>query len=204
MLEPSNSSFGIRSVEWLRDHGAAGLVDESRVGVLLARGPRQGRSRRCTRCRRSASPRLAAAPAPSRSSTGRRACRRWPTRRSPARACGAQRRSSESRSDPPLLVTTFRSDPSEYPRLVAGVAWINTSRTTISLYAGRLEPSVELPIARSDGGAPAATAASCWRPSTAASSWWTRAADGRRTGTPTRRCATARPRSCATATGATT
>jgi hypothetical protein len=52
---------------------------------------------------------------------------------------------TESRSDPPLLVTTFRSDPSEYPRLVAGVAWINTSRTTISLYAGRLEPSVELP-----------------------------------------------------------
>ena len=26
MLEPSNSSLGIRSVEWLRDHGAAGLV----------------------------------------------------------------------------------------------------------------------------------------------------------------------------------
>jgi hypothetical protein len=42
-------------------------------------------------------------------------------------------------------VTTFRSDPSEYPRLVAGVAWINTSRTTVSLYAGRQEPTVELP-----------------------------------------------------------
>jgi hypothetical protein len=54
-------------------------------------------------------------------------------------------RAYESRSDPPLLVTTFRSDPAEYPRLVAGVAWINTSKTDISLYAGRLEPSVELP-----------------------------------------------------------
>ena len=51
----------------------------------------------------------------------------------------------ENATDSPLLVTTFRSDPAEYPRLVAGVAWINTSRTKVSLYAGREEPSVELP-----------------------------------------------------------
>ena len=51
----------------------------------------------------------------------------------------------ESRNDPPLLVTTFRSDPAEYPRLVAGVAWINTSNTIVSLVAGRQEPAVALP-----------------------------------------------------------
>src|ERR1035438_3551059 len=28
MAEPSNSSLGIRSVEWLRDHGAAGIVSQ--------------------------------------------------------------------------------------------------------------------------------------------------------------------------------
>jgi hypothetical protein len=51
----------------------------------------------------------------------------------------------ESKTDPALLVTTFRSDPAEYPRLVAGVAWINTSRTKIDLLAGRQEPAVNLP-----------------------------------------------------------
>ena len=51
----------------------------------------------------------------------------------------------ESRTDPALLVTTFRSDPAEYPRLVAGVAWINTSRTKVAMFAGRQEPAVELP-----------------------------------------------------------
>jgi hypothetical protein len=51
----------------------------------------------------------------------------------------------ESRTDPALLVTSFRSDPSEYPRLVAGVAWINTSRTKIALFAGRQEPAVQMP-----------------------------------------------------------
>ena len=28
MAEPSNSSLGVRSVEWLREHGAAGLVSQ--------------------------------------------------------------------------------------------------------------------------------------------------------------------------------
>jgi hypothetical protein len=51
----------------------------------------------------------------------------------------------ESTTSPPLLVSTFRSDPVEYPRLVAGVAWINTSQTTISLIPGRLEPAVQMP-----------------------------------------------------------
>jgi hypothetical protein len=39
----------------------------------------------------------------------------------------------------PLLVTTFRSDPS-YPQLVAGVAWIDHARTRLALYPGRYEP----------------------------------------------------------------
>jgi hypothetical protein len=47
----------------------------------------------------------------------------------------------------PVLVTTFRPDPS-YPRLIAGVAWIDHSRTTIALYPGRYEPP-------NDGNAPA-------------------------------------------------
>jgi hypothetical protein len=44
----------------------------------------------------------------------------------------------------PVQTTTLRSDPN-YPRMVAGVAWIDASRTRIALYPGRLEPSVSLP-----------------------------------------------------------
>src|SRR5262249_47104697 len=46
--------------------------------------------------------------------------------------------------NPPVLITSFRPDPS-YPRMVAGVAWIDRTRTTTWLYLGRLEPSVSLP-----------------------------------------------------------
>jgi hypothetical protein len=38
-----------------------------------------------------------------------------------------------------VLVSTFRSEPS-YPRLVAGVAWFDHTRTRVSLFPGRYEP----------------------------------------------------------------
>ena len=38
----------------------------------------------------------------------------------------------------------MRNQP-EYPRVVAGLAWIDTARTTLALNPGRLEPSVEIP-----------------------------------------------------------
>ena len=40
---------------------------------------------------------------------------------------------------PPILLTTFRSDP-EYPKFVAGVAWIDSSRTRLSYAPGLAEP----------------------------------------------------------------
>jgi hypothetical protein len=46
-------------------------------------------------------------------------------------------------SRPPVLVTSFRTDPA-YPRLVAGVAWIDHTRTSTWLYPGRVEPAVSL------------------------------------------------------------
>jgi hypothetical protein len=38
-----------------------------------------------------------------------------------------------------MLVTTYRPDPS-YPRVVAGLAWFDHSRTSIALYPGLQEP----------------------------------------------------------------
>jgi Phosphodiester glycosidase len=45
---------------------------------------------------------------------------------------------------PPVLITSFRPDPN-YPRMVAGVAWIDHTRTSTWLYPGRLEPNLSLP-----------------------------------------------------------
>jgi hypothetical protein len=39
----------------------------------------------------------------------------------------------------PIMVATFRPDPT-YPQLVAGVAWIDSSRAWLQLYPGRYEP----------------------------------------------------------------
>ena len=145
LVSPSDSSLGIRSVEWLRSHGARGLVNTvesayyslnapSTGGPALRALPHQGNV---------APPDLTAPRTPT------------PTAYHPARiapvispalpgegvwrptfAGGAPR--------PPVLVTTFRPDPN-YPQMVAGVAWIDTSRTWVQLYPGRLEPSVTLP-----------------------------------------------------------
>jgi hypothetical protein len=46
-------------------------------------------------------------------------------------------------AQPPLLLTTLRNQP-EYPRVVAGLAWIDTKRTTLTLNPGRKEPSVSV------------------------------------------------------------
>ena len=40
---------------------------------------------------------------------------------------------------PPVLVTTFRSDPA-YPQIVAYVAWFDHTRTALAYYPGRYEP----------------------------------------------------------------
>jgi hypothetical protein len=145
IAEPSNSTLGIRSVEWLRDHGAAGLVSKiesiyysmnapAKGGPALHALPRSGLTAHATGGARNGA--IVDRPA-----------RVAPLSHTPLPGEGTWRPTymGESRTDPALLVTTFRSDPAEYPRLVAGVAWINTSRTKIDLFAGRQEPAAELP-----------------------------------------------------------
>ncbi len=43
-----------------------------------------------------------------------------------------------------MLITSFRPNPS-YPRVVAGVAWIDHTRTSVMLYPGISEPAVTMP-----------------------------------------------------------
>jgi hypothetical protein len=147
--EPSNSSLGIRSVEWLRDHGAAGLVAQvesiyygltapSKGGPALRALPRVGYGAEASAAARVARARRAAAAAyrPHR-------VRVLLHPALPGEGVWHAIRPGLAAS-PPVLVTTLRDQP-EYPRVVTGLAWIDTKRTRLTLNPGRLEPSVTLP-----------------------------------------------------------
>jgi hypothetical protein len=144
MSEPSNSPLGVRSVEWLRDHGAAGLVSQIESIYYALTAPAKG------------GPGLHALPhvgfGGARAQGGGQATVRAyrPPRVTPLLQPAlpgegiwrASRPSLEAR--PPLLLTTLRNQP-EYPRVVSGLAWIDTARTRIVLQPGRQEPSVAIP-----------------------------------------------------------
>lgn len=138
---PSNSSLGIRSVEWLRDHGAAGLVASVESIYYTLTAPSKG------------GPTLRALP---KVGYGASAiplsvdAENRPTRVEsliqpalPGEGLWHATRPG-LKAEPPVLVTTLRDQP-EYPRVVAGLAWIDTRRTTLTLNPGRLEPSVPIP-----------------------------------------------------------
>jgi len=136
MLLPSNTSLGVRSVEWLRDHGGAWLVSDIEGVWYGFNAPAKGGSA------------LKALPAVGLRTGTAQANQRpvyrpppiAPTIRPALRGEGVWRPTgSASAGAPPVLVTTFRPDPS-YPRVVAGVAWIDSSHTRLQLYPGRYQP----------------------------------------------------------------
>jgi hypothetical protein len=147
MTQPSNSSLGIRTVEWLRDNGGAGLVARVESIYYSLTAPSKG------------GPTLHALPtvgfgAAARAGLGAAAAK-VPSEYRPARVAPllypalpgegiwhATRPGLEA--SPPVLLTTLRNQP-EYPRVVMGLAWINTKRASVLLHPGRLEPSVSLP-----------------------------------------------------------
>ncbi len=57
---------------------------------------------------------------------------------------GVWRSTFKSHSPPPVLVTSFRTNPA-YPQMVAGVGWIDRTPTTTWLYPGIQEPAVPMP-----------------------------------------------------------
>jgi hypothetical protein len=131
---PSNSSLLIRSFEWLRDHGAARIATQVESFYYSLNAPATG------------GPGLRKLPLRSVAVAGAA----HPPNLAPVVHPGLPGEGiwlpseSWSGSSAPVQTTQFRSD-ANYPRMVAGVAWIDTMRTTIVLYPGRLEPSVSLP-----------------------------------------------------------
>jgi hypothetical protein len=143
MSGPSNTALGVRSVEWLRDNGAAGIVARVEDWYYTLTAPSKG------------GPALKAVPKVGVASLPAAGQARLPVAERPltVRAMMEPPLAGEGvwratrgglGSSPPLLVTTLRDEP-DYPRVFVGLAWIDTRRTRISLYAGRLEPTVALP-----------------------------------------------------------
>jgi hypothetical protein len=152
MSGPSNTALGVRTVEWLRDNGAAGVVTQVEDWYYSLTAPSKGgptiRSL----------PTVGVAGASPSSTTPARPAHGGHPSTTPVRpadvppliepALPGEGVWEPSRSGlgttAPVMVTTLR-DERDYPRVVIGLAWINTRRTRVSLYPGRLEPAVTLP-----------------------------------------------------------
>jgi len=142
LAQPSNSSLGIRAVEWMRDNGARNLVASVENFYYSLAAPSTG------------GPSLRALPnQPGVLATGGAAHQvnnYEPPSIVPVIHPALPREGkwratfSGGGARPPVLVTSYRPDPS-YPRIVAGVAWVDHTRTSTWLYPGRLEPAVALP-----------------------------------------------------------
>jgi hypothetical protein len=140
LTQPSDSSLSIRVVEWMRDNGARGLVNRVENFYYSVNAPATG------------GPALEALPhqvgSALRSGDHRihfyRPARLRPDIHPALPGEGVWRATfAGGGSRPPALVTQFRPQPL-YPHLVAGVAWLDHTRTSTWLYPGLQEPAVQM------------------------------------------------------------
>jgi hypothetical protein len=146
ITSPSNSSVGVNTVEWLRDNGARAIVNQIENWYYSLSAPSKG------------GPALKSLPTQAGALGSRLAAGAAGLRvhyyRPPAISPviqpalpgeGVWRPTfAGGGPNPPVLITRFRPQAA-YPQLVAGVAWINQTRTSTWLYPGIQEPSVSLP-----------------------------------------------------------
>jgi hypothetical protein len=136
VTRPSSLPLGIRSVEWLRTHHGAFLVNEAEHLYYSWNAPAKGGPALRTL------PTVGAAPVrpitPGRTLFRPKAIAPLLRPRLPGEGVW---RSTGRIVDgaAPVLVTTFRPEAA-YPRIVAYVAWFDHTRTQLALYPGRYEP----------------------------------------------------------------
>ena len=136
MMRPSSLPLGVRSVEWLRTHHGAWLVNESERIYYTWNAPKKGGPQLRTLPTVGVAPVTVVKPLVPVYQP-----RRLAPILHPALPGEGIWRSTGRIVDgrPPVLVTTFRSEP-DYPRIVAYVAWFDHTRTQLTLYPGRYEP----------------------------------------------------------------
>jgi hypothetical protein len=137
MGEKHNVGLGVSSVEWLRRHGGNALVSQIENWYYTLNAPAKG------------GPPLRSLPqvgvaAAGEEGQGQSAVYRphnlKPLIRPALPDEGVWKKAAAHAGPrPPVLLTTFRSDP-EYPKFVAGVAWIDSTRTRLAYVPGLAEP----------------------------------------------------------------
>ncbi|HEY2334085.1 MAG TPA: phosphodiester glycosidase family protein [Solirubrobacterales bacterium] len=138
MSEKHNVGLGVSSVEWLRQHGGGALVTQIENWYYTLNAPEKG------------GPPLRSLPqvgladaqgsGESAAEPAYRPPRVVPIIHPALPGEGVWKKAAANAGPrPPVLLTTFRSDP-EYPQFVAGVAWIDSSRTTLAYVPGLAEP----------------------------------------------------------------
>ena len=139
MLQPSSVALGVRSVEWVRAHHGAWLVNDVERIYYSLNAPAKG------------GPPLLKLPTIGKAAAAgsKPASYRPPPMRPLVRPAlpgeGLWHSSGVNvRGAAPVLVTAIRPEPS-YPRNLAYVAWIDHTRTQLALYPGRYEPPSKLP-----------------------------------------------------------
>jgi hypothetical protein len=153
MAEPSNSSFFINAVEWLRSNGARGLVNRieneyysltapAKGGPALHRLPGQQGALAAASAARHVKAHYYLPPAIKPLTAGLPGEGVW------------HATFADGGSRPPVLITSFRPEPTDYPRVVVGVAWINQSRTSVQIYPGVQEPAIALATRGPEGVPP--------------------------------------------------
>jgi hypothetical protein len=135
MGEKHNVGLGVSSVEWMRAHGGNGIVSQIENWYYTLTAPSKG------------GPALKSLPQVGIASGGESPSE--PAYRPPPikplihpalKGEGVwEPAAAHAGPEPPVLLTTFRSDP-EYPQFVAGVAWIDSSRTHLAYVPGLAEP----------------------------------------------------------------
>ena len=145
VTRPSNSSFFINAVEWLRDNGARGLVNRIENFYYSLNAPAKG------------GPALHRLPGQAGALASTAPVHRVvvhyyrPPKIKPLVPAGLPGEGiwhatfAGGGTRPPVLITSFRPEPVDYPRVVVGVAWIDHTRTSTWLYPGAQEPGVSLP-----------------------------------------------------------
>jgi hypothetical protein len=133
----TNLSVSIASVEWLRSHGGNPIVTQIENWYYTLNEPEKG------------GPALTSLPqvggAADSEGSGSEATAYRPADVNPLIHPALpgegvwKKAGAKVGARPPVLLTNFRSDP-EYPQFVAGVAWIDASRTELEYVPGTAEP----------------------------------------------------------------
>ncbi len=141
LTQHSDSSLGIRTVEWMRSNGVRWLVNDVENAYYSLTAPSKG------------GPALKALPKQQGAQQGLAIhipkSYRPPNIKpviSPALPGEGVWHATFANDTlhPPVMIASFRPEP-DYPQVVAGVAWIDHTQTNVQLYPGVQEPAVSMP-----------------------------------------------------------